>query len=199
MAEPRANHSSHGDANGAPRRGFMFQFLTGFIGFAVGLVPAAMGAMFALNPLMKKKNAAGEGGGGGESADGFVNLRVTAESLPENGTPQEFKVRADKVDAWNKFKDVEIGTVWLRRNKEGEIIAFSTICPHLGCAIDYRSSDGDFYCPCHTSTFNLDGEKQNSIPPRNMDQLEIRTDEQTGELWVKYEKFRAATHDKEPV
>ena len=32
-----------------------------------------------------------------------------------------------------------------------------------------------------------------------MDQLEIRTDEQTGELWVKYEKFRAATHDKEPV
>ena len=30
-------------------------------------------------------------------------------------------------------------------------------CPHLGCAIDYRKNTNDYFCPCHNSTFGLDG------------------------------------------
>ena len=33
--------------------------------------------------------------------------------------------------------------------------AFSLECPHLGCLVEPRE-DG-FYCPCHGSTFELDG------------------------------------------
>lgn len=189
-----ADQDQSPDAHEEPRRGFMFQFATAAIAAVVGIVPAVTAGIFAFNPLIRNKQQ----GDDSESGEGFVNLKLTMEALPDDGTPQAVKVYDDKVDAWNKFKDVEIGTVWLRRI-EDQVIAFSTTCPHLGCRIDYRSGERDFYCPCHTSTFNLDGEKQNQIPPRNMDELEIRPDEETGELWLKYVTYRAATPEKEPV
>lgn len=190
-----STQSSHQES-GAPRRGFLYQFITGAIAAVLGIVPAVTAVLFALNPL---KKTPGGNEGAEDLSDGFVNLGITVEALPEDGAPRAVKVVDDRVDAWNKFTNVEIGRVWLRRLEGDKVVAFSTICPHLGCAIDFRREEHDFYCPCHTSTFALDGTKQNQIPPRNMDELEIRRDEETGELWVKYETYRAATPEKVPV
>ena len=182
--------------SGAPRRGFLYQFITGAIAAVLGIVPAVTAVLFALNPLRK---SSGGDEATEEPSDGFVNLGITVEALPADGTPRAVKVVDDRVDAWNKFTNVEIGRVWLRRLEGDKIIAFSTICPHLGCAVDYRRDERDFYCPCHTSTFTLNGDKQNQIPPRDMDELDVRQDQDTGEIWVKYESFRAATPEKVPV
>ena len=174
-----------------PRRNFMVEFAAGVIGALVGAVPALAGVFFFLDPLIRKRE---EGGG-----DGFINLKVNVDALPEDGTPQSFTVFADKVDAWNKFLNQPIGSVWLRKTESGEVLAFNTICPHLGCSVDYRQGETDFFCPCHTSAFNLDGEKQNEIPPRGMDKLEIETRGDKNEIWVKYQNFRAAEKEQIPV
>ncbi len=178
------------------------RFLTGLLGAAVVLIPSGFGLGFLLDPLLRKRRGAeAEGGASGPSAgkdaDGFLLLDLTLDALPADGTPVAYTVRDDKVDAWNLFPNIEIGTVWLRRLPDNSIAALSSICPHLGCAVDFRSSRGDFFCPCHTSAFNLDGEKKNQIPPRAMDQLEVRLKPETGsKIWLKYETFRAGTPEK---
>jgi Rieske Fe-S protein len=45
--------------------------------------------------------------------------------------------------------------VLLSQPEEGEVVAFSAVCPHEGCS---AQPDGDhFSCPCHGSEFELDG------------------------------------------
>ena len=55
-----------------------------------------------------------------------------------------------------------------------------------------------YFCPCHTSEFKLDGTKQNDIPPRHLDTLEIQI-RNGGEVWLKFQNFRATTPEKIPV
>jgi quinol---cytochrome c reductase iron-sulfur subunit, bacillus type len=192
MTEP-TEASAEPQTSDIPRRGFVTRALAGVVGAVAGLVPLVTGAAFFFDPLLRKKSAAG--GNGKKDAEGFINLGVTADALPSDGSPQLFKVFDDVVDAWNKFPNVEIGSVWLRRDGKGGVEALTSICPHLGCAVDFRQSDRDFYCPCHTSAFELDGSKKNEIPPRDMDSLAVKVKD-GGAVWIKYEKFRATIPEK---
>ena len=81
------------------------------------------------------------------------------------------------------------------------VTAFSTVCPHLGCFVDYREKENDFYCPCHNSKFELTGKALNATPPRPMDELEVDHDKlsQSGEVWVKYIKYKTNRPDKVPA
>ncbi len=185
-------------ADESARRSFLTQVLAGTIGAVVGLVPVLSGLVFFLDPLIRGSEgagASGEGGGSTKDAEGFIKLPVTRSLLPADGTPQQVTIEDDLVDAWNKFPKVPIGSVWLRRSESGEVIAFNTVCPHLGCAVEFRGAKNDFYCPCHLSAFNLDGTKDNPIPPRDMDSLAVKPD--TGEeIWVQYKNFRGGISEK---
>lgn len=191
-----------------PRRNFLVEGAAIVIGGIITLVPLLAGMLFFLDPLIRRNRgepaaAGGENGTPGgviKDADGFIRTNVSVESLPADGTPQLVTVYDDRVDAWNRFPNQPIGTVWLRKTEVGDVQAFNTVCPHLGCSIGYRNSENDFFCPCHNSTFKLGGEKQNQIPPRDMDPLEVRIKEESGDaVWLKYENFRAATHERIPV
>ena len=48
------------------------------------------------------------------------------------------------------------------------------------------------------SAFNLDGQKENEIPPRGMDELAVKIKNGT-EIWVHYQVFKAGTPQKIPV
>ncbi len=180
------------------RRGFFVRFLTGALGAVLVLVPTGLGLGFFLDPLLRKRGtSAGDSEDPGVDPEGFIRLDITVDSLPDDGSPLAYKVHADRTDAWNRFRNVEVGTVWLRRVDGNQVLALNAICPHLGCAVDFRGGEGDFFCPCHTSSFNLDGERTNRIPPRGMDHLETRIKPETGNvIWLKYQNFRAGTQDK---
>ena len=93
-----------------------------------------------------------------------------------------------------------IGTVWLIRNPEGAkepVTAFSAECPHLGCGVALSSDRKNFYCPCHTSAFDLEGMPKNAVPPRPMDRLEVElTEADDPEVRVKYQRFRTQTEEQ---
>lgn len=169
------------------RRSFLHRMAAGLVG-AVAMVPVAIAAAaFLLSPLRRRRTDP-------DGASDFLPLGRSVEALPDDGTPERVPVLADRVDAWNRQPRQAIGTVWLRKLPDGSVAAWTSICPHLGCAVDFRRVQGDFFCPCHTSTFDLDGKRLNRIPPRDMDSLEVRV--QDGQIWIRYQRFRGGIADK---
>ena len=167
--------------NQGERRGFI-KFLCFVIGGIVSAVPFGAGIWAYINPLTREK---------GVDGDGFLKI-TSLDAIPDDGTPAKFSVIADKEDAWNKFKNISVGAIYLRK-EAGKVKALHTVCPHLGCFIDYRSSKSDFFCPCHNSNFKLDGSIVSGVSPRPMDPLEIEIRNKV-EVWVKFQNFQPG-HD----
>ena len=59
----------------------------------------------------------------------------------------------------------------------GEIVALSHKCTHLGCRVPYCESSGRFECPCHGSVFSRAGDYIAGPSPRGMDRYEVEVDE----------------------
>lgn len=51
----------------------------------------------------------------------------------------------------------------------GEVLALSEKCTHLGCRVPYCESSGRFECPCHGSVFNRAGDLLSGPSPRGLD------------------------------
>lgn len=175
----------------AERRGVLAGLIAILTGTVATLTPLCAGVMFALDPIRRPRAKFR-----GADADGYLPVTNLSE-LPVDGTPVKFTIQADLIDAWNLFKGRTIGSIYLR-NVAGTIIAFNDVCPHLGCKVNYQPSSQSYYCPCHASTFDLDGKKTNKIPPRNMDTLDTRVDD-SQRVWVKYQDFRGAIAEKMPT
>jgi cytochrome b6-f complex iron-sulfur subunit len=56
---------------------------------------------------------------------------------------------------------------------DGEVIALSEKCPHLGCRVPWCESSGQFECPCHGSVFNRAGEYRAGPAPTGMDRYPV--------------------------
>src|SRR6185436_8802440 len=119
---------------------------------------------------------------------------------PADGLPRKFPVIAAKVDAWNRFEAAPIGAVYLRRTADGKVEAFNAACPHAGCFVDFSESKKCFQCPCHDSSFALDGKIANpgSPSPRALDSLTVKVDDD-GAVWVTFQNFQAGRADKVTV
>lgn len=123
------------------------------------------------------------------------------------GVPSQAVVRDVRRDAWTLHPNDVIGRVWLIRRDGDTVEAYTTICPHLGCSINYEENSKQFICPCHMGTW--DGQcklvpsaelGRENAAPRDMDSLEVRRDPADRDLiQVKYQRFENGVHDKKPV
>jgi Rieske Fe-S protein len=111
--------------------------------------------------------------------------------------PMNVKIVGAKTDAWTKFPPTEIGAVWVIMDKDKKFTAFTSICPHLGCGINWDEGSGKFICPCHDSFFDIEGRVLSGPSPRGMDTLE--TEIKDGKIFVKYQKMRLGVSEKIPA
>lgn len=51
----------------------------------------------------------------------------------------------------------------------GELKAFSAVCTHLDCIVQYRSDTKQIWCACHNGQYNLNGENIGGPPPRPLE------------------------------
>lgn len=170
------------------RRNFFKKSLALILGGAATLLPGIAAIRVLLDPLRR------------HSAEGTAIKIIPLDALPADGIPRKFPVLASKADGWNKFQNVPIGAVYLRRTKDNKLEALNVVCPHAGCFVDFSSKRGEFLCPCHSSRFKADGSiaTRNTPSPRPLDALtaEIRDD---GAIWVYFQNFRAGLRQKIPV
>lgn len=176
----------------APRRNVVAAVAAAIIGGFVGLVPFAAGVATFLDPLLRRKKAAG-------GDDARPSIRVASlDALPADGTPVQVPVIDDLTDAWNREPNQPIGAVYLSRHG-GQVSCFNAICPHAGCFVGYSAERKVYQCPCHTSSFQLDGERIMPSPsPRNMDALTVDPEKlKAGEIWVQFVNYYPGKEHRE--
>jgi menaquinol-cytochrome c reductase iron-sulfur subunit len=91
------------------------------------------------------------------------------------GKPEEVVFRRTRVDGWRVLN--EKSTAWVLRKDEQNVIAFAPQCTHLGCAYHWDEKANNFLCPCHTSTFSIDGKVLSGPAPRPLDRLATKIDQ----------------------
>jgi Rieske Fe-S protein len=183
------------------RRSFAVEILAFVVGGLVGLIPAGIGIFAFLDPLRKQPKPSAFQKPSSEK-EGFA--RVTAlEALAVGGPPRRFPVINDKRDAWNYLPDQPVGAVYVQRTGNDSVRVFNVTCPHAGCSV---SCDGtSFRCPCHNSSFDLDGTKtvsrsgRENPSPRSLDELVVDPELlNQGEIWVEFKNFYTGIEDKTP-
>jgi menaquinol-cytochrome c reductase iron-sulfur subunit len=91
------------------------------------------------------------------------------------GKPEEVVFRRTRVDGWRVLN--EKSTAWVLRKDDRNVIAFAPQCTHLGCAYHWDEKEQNFLCPCHTSTFSIDGTVLTGPAPRPLDRLVTKIDQ----------------------
>ena len=175
-----------------PRRNVVAAVAATLIGIFIGIVPFAAGLVTFLDPLLKRKKSAG-----GEDSKHQTRRVASLDALPAD-TPVLVPVIADLTDAWNREPNQPIGAVYLRR-QGNQVTCFNAICPHAGCFVGYVADRKVFQCPCHTSSFQLDGQRILPSPsPRNMDDLKVDPEKlKEGEVWVEFVNYYPGKEDRE--
>jgi cytochrome b6-f complex iron-sulfur subunit len=56
------------------------------------------------------------------------------------------------------------------------IRAFSLICTHLGCIVEWQANNKEFYCPCHDGLYDEFGEVLSGPPPVPLEQIPVKVE-----------------------
>jgi len=59
------------------------------------------------------------------------------------------------------------------RTPSGELRAFSAICTHLDCTVQYRPDLQRIWCACHNGEYDLNGRNVAGPPPRPLDPYDV--------------------------
>lgn len=61
----------------------------------------------------------------------------------------------------------------LVRTPGGELRAFSAVCTHLDCTVQYREDLNHIWCACHNGHFDLQGRNIAGPPPSPLEQYDV--------------------------
>ncbi len=54
------------------------------------------------------------------------------------------------------------------------VVAYSAICTHLGCVVDWDAAGKRFACPCHAGFYDMRGKVISGPPPQALRQYEVQ-------------------------
>ena len=90
--------------------------------------------------------------------------------------------RASEIAA-NSAKTFRFGNkpAMLIRTSEGTLKAFSAVCTHLNCTVQYDSRASAIVCACHNGHFDLNGQVISGPPPKPLEafRVDVRDDNVT--------------------
>jgi Rieske Fe-S protein len=79
------------------------------------------------------------------------------------GTTDELEPNSGKIFRFGNKPGILI------RTPEGELRAFTAVCTHLGCTVQYRKDYEHIWCACHNGHYDLLGRNIAGPPPRPLE------------------------------
>ncbi len=82
------------------------------------------------------------------------------------------------VDSGVKLLRINKKGVFIYRDTANQVRAFSAMCTHLGCLVEYQPGAHQFKCNCHGSVFDITGRNIAGPAPRPLPpyRVEVRGD-----------------------
>ena len=87
----------------------------------------------------------------------------TAASVTLSLKPDEVKANTGQIFKFGNRPGILI------RTPSGDLRAFSAVCTHLNCTVQYRPDLTQIWCACHNGHFDLNGQNVSGPPPRPLD------------------------------
>jgi Rieske Fe-S protein len=173
---------------GDPGRRRFLKIATCAIGGGIGAVVAVPAVRYLLDPVGRKVVTTGT-----EPID-----VASITDLEIGGAPKRYRVIAPSIrDGWSTIDDVPLGAAWLSRPSENQVVALSSICPHLGCAVGFDGND--FRCPCHESAFAPSGERKSGPAERGLDPLPVAPIGKDGRIRLTWIQYRQGGKNRVPT
>ena len=114
----------------------------------------------------------------------------------ESKTPIVKPISIERKDGWNVTVSQQSVYV-LAANAGAPPRVLSSVCPHLGCTVQWSPERDQFNCPCHGGEYATDGSRLAGPPNRGMDELPVRV--QDGHLYVQFHSYRQLQATKEAL
>lgn len=104
-------------------------------------------------------------------AAGWPLFRYLAPSSGGGAAAQVVIPEAEVREGEARFFEFAGSSAVLIRKKGGDLAAFSAVCTHLGCIVQWEKDKQDFLCPCHAGHYSADGEVTAGPPPKPLKKL----------------------------
>ena len=97
----------------------------------------------------------------------------TARTVTLSIKPNELKVNSGQIFRFGSQPAI------LVKDTNGELKAFTAVCTHLSCTVQYRSDINQIWCACHNGHFDLNGRNVEGPPPKPLEQyvVNVRADQ----------------------
>jgi cytochrome b6-f complex iron-sulfur subunit len=93
----------------------------------------------------------------------------SAENSVIAGSVKEIAVNTGKIFKFGTKPGI------LVRTPAGELKAFSAVCTHLDCIVQYRPDTKQIWCACHNGQYNMSGKNVGGPPPRPLEEYVVNT------------------------
>ena len=97
----------------------------------------------------------------------------TARIVTLSVKPEEVKPNSGQIFKFGSQPGILI------RTPEGNLRAFTAICTHLACTVQYRPDLQHIWCACHNGHFDLHGKNIEGPPPKPLEEytVNVRADQ----------------------
>jgi Rieske Fe-S protein len=59
------------------------------------------------------------------------------------------------------------------RTADGDLRAFSAVCTHLDCTVQFKADTSELWCACHNGMYDLGGNVVSGPPPRGLQKFTV--------------------------
>ena len=82
--------------------------------------------------------------------------------------------RLEDIPVWGAKKVTLGASAVLVFRTPHEVKAFSAVCTHLGCLVDWDNQKRLITCPCHAGVFDLNGRVVSGPPPKPLPEYTVK-------------------------